>query len=106
MIQVSQVLLKLFVEICLRTEEIPPVPIVTGGMVCRIQGKKGEKMDGGYETSDNGSFFPAAHLLPLGLIRRRAPFRREHSERAESPTENHENTPIAATKKSLRNLKP
>ena len=33
-----------------------------------------------------------------------APFRRERSERAESPTENHENTPTAPTKKSLRNL--
>jgi len=45
-------------------EEIPPVPVVTGGMVRRIQGKRGKKMGGGRETSDNGSYFPAAHLLP------------------------------------------
>ena len=49
-------------------------------------------MGGGRETSGNGSYFPAAHLLPLGLTRWYAPFRRERSERAESPTENHENT--------------
>ncbi len=36
---------------------------------------------------------PAAHLLPFGLTRRYAPFRRERSERAESPPRNHENTP-------------
>ena len=57
-------------------------------------------MGGGRETSGNGSYFPAAHLLPLGLILRCAPFRRERSERAESPTENHENTPTAATKRA------
>jgi len=61
-------------------------------------------MGGGHETSGNGRFPPAAHLLPLGLIRRGAPFRREHSERAESPPENHENTPTAATKKALTKL--
>ncbi|MBR4647057.1 MAG: hypothetical protein IKO75_08115 [Bacteroidales bacterium] len=62
--------------------------------------KRGKKMGVGRETSGNGSYFPAAHLLPLGLIRRCAPFRRERSERAESPTENHENTPTAATKRA------
>ena len=67
--------------------------------------KKGEKMGGGREASGNGRFSPAAHLLPLGLIRRRAPFRRERSERAESPPENHENTPTAATENHSRNLK-
>jgi hypothetical protein len=36
-----------------------------------------------------------AHLFPLSLADRRAPFRRERSERAESPAENHENTPKA-----------
>ena len=61
-------------------------------------------MGGGREASGNGRFSPAAHLLPLGLIRRGAPFRRERSERAESPTDNHEKTPITATNKSLRNL--
>jgi hypothetical protein len=73
-------------------------------MVRHIQGKRGKKMGGGRETSGNGSYFPAAHLLSLGLIRRCAPFRRERSERAESPTENHEKTPTAVTKKSLQNL--
>ena len=59
--------------------------------------EKGEKMGGGREASGNGRFPPAAHLLPLGLMRRGAPFRRERSERAESPPENHENAPPAAT---------
>lgn len=31
-------------------------------------------------------------------------FRHERSKRAESPTENHKNTPTAATKTNLRNL--
>ncbi|MDY6326209.1 MAG: hypothetical protein SPL47_02705 [Bacteroidales bacterium] len=29
--------------------------------------KGGKKMGGGRETSGNGSYFPAAHLLSLGL---------------------------------------
>lgn len=32
-----------FVELCLRTEEIPPAPVVTGGMVRRILGKRGRR---------------------------------------------------------------
>lgn len=71
---------------------------------CSAHKGKGEKMGGGREASRNGRFPPAAHLLPLGLIRSRAPFRRERSERAESPSENHENTPIAATEKALAKL--
>ena len=38
------------------------------------------------------------------LYRQCAPFRRERRERAESPTEKHENTSTAATKKGMRNL--
>jgi len=33
-------------------------------MVRHIQGKRGKKMGGCRETSGNGSYFPAAHLLP------------------------------------------
>ena len=62
------------------------------------------KMGGGREASGNGRFPPAAYLLPLGLIRQRATFRRERSERAESPPENHENTPTVATEKALAKL--
>ncbi len=85
-------------------EGIPPVPIVTGGMVFRIQGKRGRRWAAVVRLPATADFPPAAHLLPLGLIRRGAPFRRERSERAESPPENHENAPPAATEKSLAKL--
>ena len=92
-----------FVEICLWTEEIPPVPIVTGGMVRRILEIKGRRWAAVMKLLVT-AIFPRRPSSPLGLIRRCAPFRRERSERAESPTDNHEKTPITATNKSLRNL--
>ncbi|MBQ3732510.1 MAG: hypothetical protein II859_00940 [Bacteroidales bacterium] len=38
---------------------------------------------------------PLRHFVPCGMVRR------ERSERAESPPESHENTPVAATPKVL-----
>ena len=42
-------------------------------------------MGGGRNVSGNGKVFPAAHLFPLDSFGS-APFRRERSERAESPS--------------------
>jgi hypothetical protein len=44
--------------------EIPPVPIVTGGMVRRVLGQKGKKMGGDRKVSCQSLFFLAAHLFP------------------------------------------
>ena len=53
--------------------EIPPVPIVTGGMVRRVLGQKGKKMGGDRKVSCQSLFFQglrfrlllATKLLPL-----------------------------------------
>jgi hypothetical protein len=44
--------------------EIPPVPIVTGGMVPCVRGQKGKKMGGDRKVSFQSLLFLAAHLFP------------------------------------------
>ena len=44
--------------------EIPPVPVVTGGMVRRLRGQKGKKMGGDRKVSSQSLFLLAAHLFP------------------------------------------
>jgi len=44
--------------------EIPPAPIVTGGMVHHAWGQKGKKMGGGRKVIGNGTSLLAAHLFP------------------------------------------
>ena len=44
--------------------EIPPVPIVTGGMVHCVWGQKGKKMGGDRKVFGQGLFYLAAHLFP------------------------------------------
>ena len=80
-----------FREVCCWTEEIPPVPIVTGGMVHRTQAQKGKKKGGGGRSSDYGTLSRRPSFSP-SVSQQCAPFRRERSERAESPTKSHENT--------------
>ena len=89
-------------KFCLWTEEIPPVPIVTGGMVHRIRGQKGEKEGRRRWVLVSRHFFSRRPSFSPSLSRQCTPFRRERSERAESPTENHENTPTAATKRACK----
>jgi hypothetical protein len=64
-----------FLEGCCELEEIPPAPIVAGGMVYGVWGQKGKKMGGGrgmeqtasrslYICEDADASMAAAHLFP------------------------------------------
>jgi hypothetical protein len=48
----------------LEKKEIPPAPIVAGGMVHRVWGQKGKMMGGDGKFSGNGTHSPAAHHFP------------------------------------------
>jgi hypothetical protein len=70
-------------------------------MVHHIRGQKGKKKGGGGEFSNHGTFSPAALLFPP-----LSPSSAHHSaanavSERNPPTENHENTPSAATKKTI-----
>ena len=60
-----------FVKNCLWSEEVPPAPVVAGGMTgVAADEKKGKKKGGGEKVSGNGEPSPAALLFPFCPYRR------------------------------------
>ena len=69
-----------------------------------LMGSKGEKEERRRCVLGARHFFFRRPSFSPSFFWQCASFRRERSERAESPAESHENTPTAVTRKSMRNL--